>query len=286
MRTRHLRVSALALGGLLTALLLNPAAARAATLTERFEKTYPFQDGALLALDNTNGGVTIEAWDRDQIRVVAEKKARASDEAKAREALKQVQVSARPEAGGLRVTTVLPKKGSSLWDWMSGDNVSVNVEYRLQVPRRARLDVETTNGGLRVKGTQGKADLETTNGGITIADVDGDLRLSSTNGGIEATDVAGAVKASTTNGRIDVRLREVPSGSELSFETTNGGVGVVLPRDIRASVDIATSNGKVTSDFDVEGGSKSRTRLSGDINGGGGQLRVRTSNGSVQVAQN
>jgi hypothetical protein len=282
MRTRRFRVSALALGGLLAL----AASAHAATLTERFEKTYPFQDGALLALDNTNGGVTIEAWDRDEVRVVAEKKARSDDQAKAREALKQVQVSARPEAGGLRINTVMPKKGSGLWDWMSGGGVSVNVEYRLQVPRRARLDVETTNGGLRVTGTQGKADLETTNGGITLAEVDGDLRLSSTNGGIQATDVAGAVQASTTNGGIEVRLREVPSGSELSFETTNGSVDVRLPRDIRASVDIATSNGKISSDFDVEGGSKSRTRLSGDINGGGGQLRIRTSNGSVEVAQN
>lgn len=282
MRTRRLHVSALALAGLLTL----TAAVQAATLTERFEKTYPFRDGALLQLDNVNGGVVVDAWDRDEVRLVAEKKVRADNQDKAREVMKQVQVSVQQEGGGLRVDTRLPKKGDSLWDWMTGDNVNISVSYRLQVPRRARLDVETTNGGLQVKGTQGEAILETTNGGITLVDVDGNLRLSSTNGGITATDVAGAVHASTTNGGIDVSLRDVPSGSDLRFETTNGGVEVSLPRDIRASVDISTSNGRITSDFDVEGGQKSRTRLSGDINGGGGELRIRTSNGSVRVAQN
>lgn len=286
MLNRRFHVSTLALTGLLAL----TTAAQAATLTDRFEKTYPFRDGALLELENTNGAVVIEAWDRDEVRVVAEKKVRADDQAKARDILKQVQVSVQTEGGGLQVATRLPKKngGGGFWEWMSGDNVNVSVSYRLQVPRRARLDVETTNGGLRVKGTQGEATLETTNGGITLADVDGDLRLSSTNGGIEATDVAGAVQATTTNGSIEVSLRDVPSGSNLSFQTTNGSVEVRLPRDIRASLDIATSNGRISSDFDVEGGdsNKSRTRLSGDVNGGGGKLKVRTSNGNVDVAQN
>lgn len=281
MRIRPLNVSALALAGLLTL----TAAAQAAEVTDRFEKTYPFRDGALLELDNVNGAVGIDAWDRDEVRLVAEKKVRADDQAKAREVLKQVQVSVQQEGGGLQVVTRIPKTGGGILDWMTGDNVNVSVSYRLQVPRRARLDVETTNGTLRVKGTQGEAILETTNGAISIADLDGDLRLSSTNGGIEATDVAGAVRASTTNGGIEVRLREVPSGSELSFQTTNGSVDVALPSDIRASVDIATSNGRISSEFDVAGGSKSRTRLSGDINGGGGELKIRTSNGNVEVEQ-
>lgn len=282
MSSRRFQVSALALAGLLSV----GAAAHAATLTQKLDKSYPVQANAPLELQNTNGSVVIEAWDRNEVHVVAVKKVKAGSEEKAKEILAQVQIAIQQKGGGLQIATRLPRKnGEGLWEWMSGSGASVSVEYRLQVPRQVRLDIETTNGGLRVKGTRGEGILQTTNGGITLADVDGDLRLQTTNGGIEVSEAAGAVQAVTTNGGIDVSLREVPSGSDLSFNTTNGAVEVRLPRDIRASIDVSTSNGRISSAFEVEGGSKSRNRLTGNINGGGGQLKIRTTNGSVEIAQ-
>ncbi|HSK78220.1 MAG TPA: DUF4097 family beta strand repeat-containing protein [Thermoanaerobaculia bacterium] len=276
------KTALLALMGLVSAGM----AAQAVTLKDRFQQTYPLQAGGTVTLDNVNGGVTIEAWDKNEVQVVADKEVKANDSDTARKAMQQVRIEVEKSAGRLDIVTKLPKQGSGLVDWMTGKNVNINVKYQVKVPRNAVLDIETVNGGIRLAGTHGKVDAETTNGALTIDGVHGNLRLGTTNGSISVARSAGAVEAETTNGSIEVELTEVPDGSDLAFETTNGSVTVRLPRDIRVSLDAATSNGRVSSDFDVDGAdSKSKRRLSGDINGGGGKLRVRSTNGSVTIEE-
>ncbi|HEX2643048.1 MAG TPA: DUF4097 family beta strand repeat-containing protein [Thermoanaerobaculia bacterium] len=279
-----IRLAALALTGFVVAGMAT-APATAATLTQRYEKTFPFQAGALLELDNTNGGVTVEPWNRNEVQIVAEKKVKAPSDEKARELMDKLQIATAPSGGGLRVETRFPKNGNGLFDWMSGNGTSINVNYTIRVPRQARLDLETTNGGLNVKGTRGAAALESTNGQVAVQDVEGNLKLETTNGGIHAVDIAGAVEASTTNGGIEVSLRDLPDNSKLDFSTTNGGVTVRLPRDVRLTLDAETTNGRISNDFELDSKRSGKHHLSGDINGGGGLLKVSTTNGSVTIEQ-
>jgi DUF4097 and DUF4098 domain-containing protein YvlB len=282
MRTSSLITIALGVAGLLFAW----KGAEAATLSQRFEKTYPLRSGGDFQLRNVNGGVTIEAWDRDEVRVQAEKKVRAGSDEDAKKVMDQVHIDVSQTGGGLKVETRLPKRGENgFLGWLTGNDVNIDVEYHVWVPRDAAVDAGSTNGGVRLTGTRGRARLESTNGGLTAQKVTGDLTLETTNGSIRVEDSAGAVQASTTNGGIDVSLDDVPNGSDLSFETTNGGVKVQLPRDIRVSLDAATSNGSVASDFEVAGAGKSRRHVAGDINGGGGKLRVRTTNGGIRIVE-
>ena len=96
----------------------------------------------------------------------------------------------------------------------------------------------------------------------------------------EAHDM-GVLDGVTTNGGISAQLTEVDG--DVSLRTTNGAVTLRLPEDLRATVDIATSNGGIHSDLEVEGGEKTRRSLTGDINGGGGRLYVRSTNGGVKI---
>ncbi|HKV09267.1 MAG TPA: DUF4097 family beta strand repeat-containing protein [Thermoanaerobaculia bacterium] len=273
-----------ALLALLSLVFAAASAEAAVTLKDRFQQTYPLQAGGLVTLDNVNGGVTIEAWDKNEVLVIADKEVKAKTDDAAKKAMQQVQIQVNKGAGRLDVVTKLPKREGGFLEWMTGNNVNINVKYQVKVPRKAALDIETVNGGIRLAGTHGKATAETVNGALEIDGVHGNLHLETTNGAITVARSAGAVDAETTNGGIEVELTEVPDGSDLSFETTNGGVTVRLPRDIRVSLDAATSNGRVDSDFDVDGADgKSRRHLAGDINGGGGKLRVRSTNGSVSI---
>ena len=283
MHPKILRKSFPALLGLL---LLATAAQADTTLKETFQKTYALKSGGQVSLDNVNGGVKIEAWDKNEVQVVAEKRVKAGKADVAKQYMSQIKIDVTQAAGGLKIVTKLPKRNNGLFDWMFGKSVSAQVEYKLRVPRSVVLEVENVNGGINVVGTRGRASLATVNGGIDVLRAQGKLTLRTINGGLGVTDSAGTVDAETTNGGIDVALNDVPDGADLSFETTNGGVTVRLPRDIRVSLDAATSNGRVDSDFEVEGnGQPSRRRLAGDINGGGGKLVVRSTNGSVEIAQ-
>jgi len=261
-------------------------AAHAATLKETFQQTYPLQASREVSLDNVNGAVKIEGWDRNEVQVVAEKQVKAGNAEDARKAMDQIKIIVGKTAGGLSIETKLPKREGGFFDWLSGNNININVTYRVRVPRSVALDVETVNGGVTLSGTRGKTSLETTNGAIDVARVGGNIRLRSTNGGLVVADSTGTVDASTTNGGIEVDLKDVPDVSDLSFSTTNGSVTLRLPRDVRVSLDAATSNGRVSTSFEVDGdgGKPNRRHLSGDINGGGGgKLHIRSTNGSVDI---
>lgn len=268
---------------LVAALLLVGTAARAVELKERFDRTVPLRPGSNLALRNVNGGVTVEAWDRGEVRIEAEKKVKAGSAEQARKLIDQVRIDVTQGAGGLRVETRIPKRDNGFFDWLFGNEASVSVTYRLHVPRQVAADVESVNGGITLTGTRGRTRLATTNGGITVNGVQGDLRLGSTNGGIEVNRSAGAVRAETTNGAITAELTDFPDSGELRLTSTNGGIEVRLPRDARLSIDAATTNGRIQTDLPVEGGQPGKRSLKGEVNGGGAILHIRTTNGGVEI---
>jgi hypothetical protein len=270
---------------LLCGLLLVGATAQAATLLkERFEQTVPLRPGSEVRLSNANGAVTLEAWDRPEVRIEAEKEVRAGSDAAARKLMGQIRIEVANTSSGVRIDTRLPRHedGGFLAGLFNGGGVSVGVTYTVHVPRHVALDILDSNGGIQVAGTLGKTHLKTSNGNLTVREASGDLSLETTNGGIGVTRSAGSLDAKTTNGGIDAGLMHLVGG-DLRLESTNGPISVRLPKDARFSVDAATSNGTVQSDFPVQGGQTGKRSLKGEVNGGGSRLFLRTSNGGVAI---
>lgn len=282
--TRHFKTLSLSI---LSLLLLSAGAARAdETVTEKLAKTYPLTANGSLSLKNVNGNVTLEAWDRNEVQVEAEKKVKAGDAAEARQILGKVRIDVQASASAVRIETKMPKREDrSFWDLLTGNDASINVTYHVKVPRGAIVEADNVNGNVQLTGTRGTGRLETVNGNIQVAGTAGALVLESTNGRIRVTGAEGTVKASTTNGGIEAELTRLAAGKELGFSTTNGGVTVRLPRDARLSLDVATTNGSIDSAFEVDGGQSTRRSLTGTINGGGPRLHIRTTNGSVDLEQ-
>ena len=93
-------------------LALIPMAAVADTLEERFERTLPFASGQSLALTNTNGGVVVESWDREEIEIVAEKKVRAKNDEDAARIMAALEIEIEESGEGLRIETRDPRRNS------------------------------------------------------------------------------------------------------------------------------------------------------------------------------
>jgi DUF4097 and DUF4098 domain-containing protein YvlB len=70
-------------------------------------------------------------------------------------------------------------------------------------------------------------------------------------------------------------------------ELDNGGsLSVTLLANAQFAVDAVTSNGNITSDFAVSGGSRSDTQLRGTVGSDPGTtLGLRTSNGPIEIRQ-
>lgn len=202
-----------------------------------------------------NGGIEVEAWDRDEIRVDAKVQTHARRNGEARELADEIDIvieSNRIDTNGPRTTR-------------RGDGWSVS--YRLMVPRRIDLDLRSVNGGIALAGVTGRIDLQTTNGGLTIRDAAGDVRGRSTNGGITA-----------------VLAGERWQGAGLDVETTNGGVVLEVPAGYSAHLETGTVHGGYEIDFPVTvQGRVDRRRLSVDLGDGGPKIRAMTTNGGVSV---
>lgn len=252
---------------LLAAALVISASASAATLTETVDRTIDVKPGAKVALTNVNGSITISAWDQPRVRVVAKKEVE-GDRKDAQEAMKELRVDLQPRDGGLVVTTHYPREGEGIagfFDWITGDRIQASVIYELTVPRSMSLDIENTNGN------------------IHLSDITGRLELDTTNGRIEATRCAGTIDASTTNGAIRAELVRVTPGQPNTLTTTNGRIVLAVPENLAAEVDAGTTNGAIKTDIPVTTRHAGENRLRGTINGGGALLKLRTTNGGIEI---
>lgn len=248
-----------------TALLLIAGAAQAGTLEEVFDKTYDLHPGALISLDNTNGAVVIRAAADKRVHIHAVKHVESFHSDTLRSAMASLKIEVTSDASGLKVVTKYPKQNEGFLSWLSGDNANINVTYTLDVPRESNLNVETVNGH------------------IEVTDLAGNLKLDTTNGRIEVNRCRGSIDAETTNGRIEAELLAVTGGRPMHFETTNGGISVKVPRNLAASIDASTTNGGITTELPVTSKDIHRNALRGTINGGGAELKLRTTNGSISV---
>lgn len=227
-----------------------------AVVSDTWTRNYPLGTGGLVAVVNTNGRIEVEGVDGSTVDVRAEIKVRAGSDEAARDLLKQVEIREESSASGIRLETRYPK---------GLRRAGVEVAYTLRVPRWARVEVETVNGGVKV------------------ADVRGAVRAETTNGGVLGRGLAGAVTASATNGGIDVQVSAVAADG-VSLETTNGGIELQVPESAKGTIAARCVNGGIrVSDLPVEKVQSSRRRFDGDLNGGGAAIKLETVNGGIRV---
>jgi len=218
-----------------------------------FERTYPLKSGGEFVLENVNGSVRVEGWDRNEVEVCAVKTAQNDPRD-----VDRVEIEVESQPYKVDVHTRYP----------DGQGAGVAVEYHIRVPSRVLLgSVHTVNGSLIVRG------------------IDGGGELRSVNGDVEVLESSGRFNAKTTNGNLRLELRELGDGAPMNLETVNGSVELGLPWDARADLNLRNMNGDLYSEFPVT----STTALPGSqafhgrLGRGGGAISVRTVNGGIRL---
>ncbi len=240
---------------LLVACVFVVAFPSAATTNELFDKTYPLSSGGNFQLDNINGSVQVEGWDRDEVEVSAVKTTQndAGD-------LDQVRIDVESVPGHVAVHTLYP----------SSTGNGVTVEYHVHVPFRVLLAaVKTVNGSVLVHGVQGGGDLR------------------SVNGDVQVTDSAGRFNAKTTNGNLTLQLRNVTNGAPMDIETVNGSVVLTLPSNTRANLKVQNMNGDFSSELPVSSATAPSNvgAFRAKLGTGGGEISLRTINGAIHLVR-
>ena len=210
--------------------------------------------GSLTVDASPNGGIKAEGAARYDVLVRARVVATAATEQRARQILSEVRI----QPSGDRVEADGPRGLSRRESW--------HVSYELSVPSQMSLTLRSVNGGVSVRGVEGRLDLSTTNGGVKLANVGGEVR------------------GRTTNGGIDVELDGATwHGEGLDVETSNGGVRLTIPDGYSARLEAGTVNGGFNSDIPLTVRGRWPRDVEATLGGGGPTLRVRTSNGGVRI---
>ena len=216
---------------------------------------FVFPPGGSLAIENVQGTVSVEAWERAEVAVTVTKTALAPTDR-----LDEVRVSAESGPGTLTLRTIYP---SNLAE-------PIRVDYQVRVPRQIRLER-----------------LRTLVGDIEVRDVDGPTDARSLHGNIKAEDVAGPVVAQALTGNIAVSLRALPGPSApLLLDTVSGDLDLLLPPGPNADLELRTVAGRIEGNYlfeasAVPGEGARHARLGR----GGVQVRLRTIRGDIRVGE-
>jgi hypothetical protein len=222
-----------------------------------FQQTYPLPSGGHFQLENVNGSVKVEGWDRDEVEVRAVKIA----ENDPRD-LDRVKIDVQNQPGEVDVQT----------RYLDDEGVGVAVEYVVHVPKRILLNcIWTVNGSVEVRGVDGAGDLRSVNGNVKV------------------TESSGHFNAKTTNGDVHLELQHLHRGAPMNLETVNGSVVLGLPWDARADLTVHDMNGELYSEFPVTSTSSAALPAARTFRGrigrgaGGGAISVRTVNGGIRL---
>jgi len=240
---------------LLTAALL--ATAARAVETETFQQTYPLSSDGVIHLENVHGDITITAWDKPEVSLEAEKRAKKAED------LARITLEIESSPAKLNIKTKYPKTG-----WFKS-SINASVRYRLMVPAGVRLQkIDTVNSTITVTGVQGAVDLETVNGAISAQGLQADARLDSVNGSLSA------------------EFASLENAHEVKLDSVNGSAEITLPKGASAEIKAGTVNGRVTIDQSIRLGKAGRRSLNGHIGEANGpRIILDTVNGSIAIKE-
>lgn len=223
--------------------------------------------GQTLEVINRNGGIDASAASGDEVRASGTWRGDGDD----REPF--VEVVEYPD--GVTICAVYARdkvpgrchrggvSSESSGSWWHGSRASIN--FDVQVPRGVRLNALTTNGNVQGHNLASVVEAATTNGNVDVS-------------------TSEWASASTTNGGVHVSIGNAKWSGELKVRSTNGSVDVTLPAAAEFTLDAATTNGGIHTDFPITvQGSFNSKRLSGTVGAGGRDLRVTTTNGGIKL---
>jgi hypothetical protein len=281
-------------------------------IEDSISKSFTVAAGGQLTLDTARGSIEVRGSADNLVNIEVIRKAKTSDSNKAKEIFGYLRLDFKQAGNDVTIngakTTDSSKKLNKL-----------KIKFILTVPERYNVDLKTSGGSISVDDLEGTVDIKTsggslglnnikgpvtgkTSGGsISIGTVDGNVKVNTSGGsirienaygmvnahtsggGITVNEVMGTIQADTSGGSVKAYISEQPKG-DCRLKTSGGSITVYLAENVALNVDASTSGGSIHTDFPVKIQGKISNRvLKAQINGGGPELYLHTSGGSIYI---
>lgn len=289
-----------------------------ASFEDTIEKSFDVGDGGKLTIDTDIGSIKVQAKDGDGVRVKVIRKATTTNESNAEDIFSHLKIDFDKSGNDVIIRGDYDyKRFRSLF----GRRSRLNVRFIVTVPEKYDLDLHTkggsigvseiegevkartsggsldfayvkgpvwgrTSGGsINLEGCSGDADVNTSGGSITIGKVKGVVKAHTSGGRIKVKEVMGTINAKTSGGSISAYISKQPK-ADCSLVTSGGSITAYLAEGIGVDLDASTSGGHVSTEFEVTiKGKISKSKLKAKINGGGPELYLHTSGGSIYIKE-
>ncbi len=304
---------------ILAVFLAFPAGSVYGDIEDTITKSFEVAAGGKLIVDTSLGSIELRGKQGNTVDVEVIRKVKTSSEEKAEDILKEFEVEFDHQ--GKDVTIRAKDERRALRKFWDNIGKRLNVKYIISVPRiynaqlstsGGSISVEDINGEIRSKTSGGslrydaiegeifgrtsggsitigevdaRVDVHTSGGGIKIDRAKGEIDAHTSGGSITVEEVMGAVRVATSGGSINAYISEQPN-SDCSLSTSGGSIVVKMASHIRVNLDAKTSGGRVSTEFPVTiKGAIDKSKLKAEINGGGPQMLLRTSGGSIYIQE-
>jgi len=169
---------------------------------------------------DSNGGVYVEGWDKDNYSVTLCKAAESG-----------------PDADAILSQTHLLLNGDELRVSTPASNHRWSAHLLIRAPKAATLDVLVNNGPMTLIHVDGNVKVRAQNGPVTVSGCSGELDLTAQNGPVTLKENSGKQTVHAENGPLTLSLSGSSwSGSGLEARTTNGPVTLQVPSGYQSGV--------------------------------------------------
>jgi hypothetical protein len=141
------------------------------------------------------------------------------------------------------------------------------------------IHISTSGGNLSVRDVSISITGRTSGGNVSVSNTEGILDFNTSGGNIDLNNVAGNIKAITSGGSISATVKTLTD--RLILRTSGGDVEAEIPAGLGCDLDLSAD--KVTTKLNNFNGVSEKGHVMGKINGGGIQVEMFTSRGTVKL---
>lgn len=257
---------------------------------EEFNQTYELAQGALVEVSSIRGGVEIVTGNTlmAEVKIIRTARTRAD--------LEYHKIEVKLSGKGLVV------RGVQEPERRQRENVQVNHQVILTLPRRVDLSVHSISGPLKVGdvdgqvqassisgsanigNVSGKVDVKSISGSFEVGNVGGEARVSSVSGSLHLGQVNGSLEVSSVSGSLNATLDSLsPQG--IHIKSISGSVEIRFENEVNADFNAVSVSGKVYLDVpnvfrdNEEDSSNVRAR----IGAGGTPISISSVSGNIRL---
>jgi hypothetical protein len=289
------------------ALLSLGLAVQAFAAATPINQSRPLNANGRVEIDNLIGEIKVRVWNQPKVQIGgtlgdgAEKLIIQGDASNLRIKVKYPDRGSWNDRNATRLEITLPIRANLELDAVSANidvqgsaapqmevnSVSGDVQVLASSP--GKLSVDTVSGNVMLKLTSSQVSVNSVSGDLTLlGHLKGRVELETVSGDVKLdTPVLSQLMFNTVSGDGSFKTRLAADG-KIEMESVSGKLGLTLPNDSSARIEIETFSGDISSavgkvEEEEYGSSES---LNASIGGGKGQINLNSMSGDIQLLIN